>query len=346
MTCRGEEGEGEGQGARGRLGEAAAASRSAGGACRARHPCARLLHWSRHSPCQPPAVRWNTTTHTRLPSQPPSGPPTLAMPSAIFSEMSRSLSRVSLLFLKPCASRASRRRSRSRSRRRSSRISSRLRRLPAPPETPPPARRPDPAPRRGRGRRGRGRAAPAAQPPHPTTHPWRPRRGRAPRRGRELQLPPARRQALPSGLQRRVGGEGRRGCDACPQRPPDGQSIWACWRRRQPASQPSRAARYAPHPLAAGRPPSHRAPAPAAAGTAPPILSMRALSASSRSSRSLRSFSLASSSRCILERASTALRAFCSAMYSDSVNLANWSLMATSCRPRPSAARRLSSGMV
>lgn len=37
------------------------------------------------------------------------------MPSAIFSEMSRSRSRVSLLFLKPCASRASSRRSRSRS---------------------------------------------------------------------------------------------------------------------------------------------------------------------------------------------------------------------------------------
>lgn len=29
-----------------------------------------------------------------------------------------------------------------------------------------------------------------------------------------------------------------------------------------------------------------------------------------------------------------------------SVNLANWSLMVTSCRPRPSAARRLSSGIV
>ena len=61
--------------------------------------------------------------HPHLP--PPHPPVTLAMPSAIFSEMSRSRSRVSLLFLNPCASLASSRRSRSRSRRRSSRISSR-----------------------------------------------------------------------------------------------------------------------------------------------------------------------------------------------------------------------------
>ena len=45
---------------------------------------------------------------------------TLACPSAIFSLMSRSRSRVSLLFLCPCASLASSRRSRSRSLRLSS----------------------------------------------------------------------------------------------------------------------------------------------------------------------------------------------------------------------------------
>ena len=40
------------------------------------------------------------------------------------------------------------------------------------------------------------------------------------------------------------------------------------------------------------------------------------------------------------------LRALCSATYSASVNFAKLSLMAVSCRPRPSAASRLSSGMV
>lgn len=51
----------------------------------------------------------------------------------------------------------------------------------------------------------------------------------------------------------------------------------------------------------------------AAAGAATPMRSMRAFMARSRSSFSLRSFSRASSSRCILARASTADRAFCSA---------------------------------
>ena len=66
----------------------------------------------------------------------------------------------------------------------------------------------------------------------------------------------------------------------------------------------------------------------------PPSRSILALMASSRSSRSFFSFSLAASSRCTLERISTAWRADCSATYSASVILANWSLMATSCSSR------------
>ena len=69
----------------------------------------RLL-WAKH--------RLLTTWHTRRAHQAhilEKRPLTFAMPSAIFSEMSRSRSRVSLLFLKPWASRDSRRRSRSRS---------------------------------------------------------------------------------------------------------------------------------------------------------------------------------------------------------------------------------------
>lgn len=45
-------------------------------------------------------------------------------------------------------------------------------------------------------------------------------------------------------------------------------------------------------------------------------------------------------------RGARARRALCSATYSASVNFAKLSLMAVSCRPRPSAASRLSSGMV
>ena len=74
--------------------------------------------------------------------------------------------------------------------------------------------------------------------------------------------------------------------------------------------------------------------------------SSRARIASSRSSSSLRSLSLAASFFWMCARFSTSSRALRSAMYSDSDSLAKLSEICTSCSPRPSAASRLSSGMV
>mmetsp|Transcript_13728 Transcript_13728/g.58692 ORF Transcript_13728/g.58692 Transcript_13728/m.58692 type:complete len:207 (-) Transcript_13728:769-1389(-) len=78
----------------------------------------------------------------------------------------------------------------------------------------------------------------------------------------------------------------------------------------------------------------------------PPTRSTRALCASSRSSSSLAAFSLLRISCWMRARVSTASRAFCSARYRASERRAKLSLICTSCSPRPSAASRLSSGIV
>uniref|UniRef100_A0A2M4B310 Putative secreted protein n=1 Tax=Anopheles triannulatus TaxID=58253 RepID=A0A2M4B310_9DIPT len=77
-----------------------------------------------------------------------------------------------------------------------------------------------------------------------------------------------------------------------------------------------------------------------------PARSSRARCAIARSMSSFFSFSFWASFFSSCARASTASRAFRSAMYSASAILANFSLMCTCCNPRPSAASRLSSGMV
>ena len=77
-----------------------------------------------------------------------------------------------------------------------------------------------------------------------------------------------------------------------------------------------------------------------------PDFSMRAFMARSLSSASFLLFSLCSISFCMADRSVMASRALDSAVKRASLSDANLSLMTVVCSPRPSAARRLSRGMV
>ena len=77
-----------------------------------------------------------------------------------------------------------------------------------------------------------------------------------------------------------------------------------------------------------------------------PARSSLAFWANWRKCSSFFSFSFWASLRSICARVSTWMRAVRSAMYSDSDSLAKFSLMCTCCKPLPSAANRLSNGIV
>ena len=79
---------------------------------------------------------------------------------------------------------------------------------------------------------------------------------------------------------------------------------------------------------------------------APPVFSNLAFMASSLSSVSFLVFSLRRSSFCMAARSVIASRALDSAVNNASLSDANLSLMTVVWSPRPSAASRLSSGMV
>mmetsp|Transcript_12090 Transcript_12090/g.34975 ORF Transcript_12090/g.34975 Transcript_12090/m.34975 type:complete len:204 (+) Transcript_12090:1173-1784(+) len=160
---------------------------------------------------------------------------------------------------------------------------------------------------------------------------------------------------------------------ACPTRSSSSSSSSSSLRRLRSSSSLRSPSPASPRVIQAGRllrrPPSARAPAlsegsgslgaedtrlsarsstrrSSTSSVDSPARAMRARAAISRSSDSFCSFSLTESFCWIRDRTSSSSLALRSAMYSASLREAKLLLMVCSWRPRPSAARRLSRGMV